>query len=163
MRVIIAVVKSFQQAQTGRRQRRKWCCSRKRSSRRQTEVRSLVVMGDFDVVSISIFPAEADAPVLVDPDVQLAMPVAFKGFQAVGRGISGSSKNGSSAAHMAHCLPHPARPASRRHTTCARPGPGVNLPDKRSLLAGWPPTACCSPGSPSEIHALSPFRPFPAS
>ena len=87
-----------------------------------------MIIGDFDVVSISIFPAEADAPVLVDPDAQLAIPVAFKGFQVVGRGISGSSKNGSSAAHMAHCLPHPARPASCRRTTRARPGPGVNLP-----------------------------------
>ena len=56
--------------------------------------------------SKSIVPAEADAPLLVDPDSQLAMPVAFKGFQAVGRGISGSSKNGSSAAHMAFATIH---------------------------------------------------------
>ena len=51
----------------------------------------------FDVVSISIFPVETDAPLWVDPDAKLAMPVAIEGFQAVGRGIFRSSKNASSA------------------------------------------------------------------
>jgi hypothetical protein len=44
----------------------------------------LVVIGDFDVVGIAIFPAEADAPLLVDSDTELAEPVAFESFQPIG-------------------------------------------------------------------------------
>ena len=122
--------------------------------------RSLVIIGDFDVVSISIFPAEAGAPLWVVSDAQLAAPTAIEGFQAVGREIFRSSKYAFSAASFS-AGSEGAKDFGR--TTRASPGPGVNLPDKRSPLAGWPPTSCCSTGSPPEIHALSPSRPFPAS
>ena len=45
-----------------------------------------MAIGDFDVVSISILPAEAEELLLVAPDAELAVPVAFECFQGVGRG-----------------------------------------------------------------------------
>jgi hypothetical protein len=42
-----------------------------------------MVVGDFQIVGISLFPAEADAPLLVDPDAVLAEAVTCQGFQPV--------------------------------------------------------------------------------
>lgn len=42
-----------------------------------------MVVGDFNVVSIPVLPAEANSPLLVDPDAVLSFPVAVKLFQTV--------------------------------------------------------------------------------
>jgi hypothetical protein len=42
-----------------------------------------VVIHDFHVVSIGIFPFEADAPLLIDADAELAGPVAAQRFETV--------------------------------------------------------------------------------
>ena len=47
-------------------------------------VGSFVVIDDFDVVGIAVFPAEADAPLLIDPDAELSVAASFECFQAVG-------------------------------------------------------------------------------
>lgn len=43
----------------------------------------LMIVGDFYVVGVSIFPAKADAPLLVNADAVLAFAVAGQCFQLV--------------------------------------------------------------------------------
>lgn len=45
-----------------------------------------VVIGDFNVVSVSVCPAEADTPLCVDTDGVLPIPVAGEGFEMVAGG-----------------------------------------------------------------------------
>jgi hypothetical protein len=47
---------------------------------------SSVVVDDLDVVRISVGPAEADPPPVVDPDAVLSPPVARQDFETVSRG-----------------------------------------------------------------------------
>ena len=42
--------------------------------------------GDFDLVGISVFPREADAPLLIDADRVLPIAVSFECLEPVGRG-----------------------------------------------------------------------------
>tara|TARA_B100001971_G_scaffold201097_2_gene213501 strand:+ start:3952 stop:4251 length:300 start_codon:yes stop_codon:yes gene_type:complete len=45
-----------------------------------------VIIGDFNIVSVSSIPAEADAPLLIDADAMLPEAVAGKRLKAIGRG-----------------------------------------------------------------------------
>ena len=47
-----------------------------------------MVVHDLHVVRATLAPAETDAPLLVDPDAVLSLPVAAKRFQAITRGRS---------------------------------------------------------------------------
>jgi len=47
---------------------------------------SLVIVDDFDVVSVAIFPNEANAPLTINANAMLALAVASQCFQAVARG-----------------------------------------------------------------------------
>lgn len=47
-----------------------------------------MVVDDLDVVCIAVVPAEADAPLVVDPDTVLAFSIASKRFEAVPRRCS---------------------------------------------------------------------------
>lgn len=40
-----------------------------------------MIVGDFDIVGVTVSPYEADAPLVVDPDCVLAFAVALKRFQ----------------------------------------------------------------------------------
>jgi hypothetical protein len=42
-----------------------------------------VVIGDFDVVGIAIFPVKTDSPLIVNSDAVLAFPIAMQPFQAI--------------------------------------------------------------------------------
>lgn len=42
-----------------------------------------VVIGDLDIVGVTVFPAEAETPLIVDPDAVLPRAGAFERFQAV--------------------------------------------------------------------------------
>ncbi len=44
-----------------------------------------MIVADFNVFSVVVFPFEADAPLFVDPDGVLAFAVAFEGFELVSR------------------------------------------------------------------------------
>ena len=44
-----------------------------------------MVIRDFHVVGVAVFPAETDAPLVVDADAVLAFPVAFERFEPVAR------------------------------------------------------------------------------
>jgi hypothetical protein len=44
-----------------------------------------VVIGDFDIMGVSVFPAEADPPLLVDADAELAVAISLQRFEPVGR------------------------------------------------------------------------------
>lgn len=44
-----------------------------------------MVVDDFGVVRIAVFPDEADTPLLIDPDTVLARTVAAEGFEMVAR------------------------------------------------------------------------------
>ena len=43
-----------------------------------------MVIADFDTFRIAVVPDEADAPLLVDADAPLTVPVPFQPFQVVG-------------------------------------------------------------------------------
>lgn len=45
----------------------------------------LVVVDDLDSVSVAVFPDEADAPLVIDPDRVLALPVALERLEAMPR------------------------------------------------------------------------------
>lgn len=42
-----------------------------------------MIIGDFDFVGVTIFPSEADAPLVVDSYAVLAVAVASKSFETV--------------------------------------------------------------------------------
>ena len=44
-----------------------------------------MVVGDYDVGWFTLVPAEADPPLLVDPDAELAGEISFEGFEAITR------------------------------------------------------------------------------
>jgi len=44
-----------------------------------------MVVNDCDFKRIASSPAEADAPLIVDPDAMLALSVAFQSFESVSR------------------------------------------------------------------------------
>jgi hypothetical protein len=44
-----------------------------------------MVIADFDIFGISILPAKANAPLVVDPDRVLTAPVTGKRFQPIAR------------------------------------------------------------------------------
>jgi hypothetical protein len=44
-----------------------------------------VVVDYLDVQRIAIFPAKADAPLIVDPDAVLSFSAASQGFQSIAR------------------------------------------------------------------------------
>jgi hypothetical protein len=48
-------------------------------------VRSLMIVNNFHVVSISVVPMKADSPLIVDPNAVLTVPVAVKLLQSVSR------------------------------------------------------------------------------
>ncbi len=50
----------------------------------------LVIIGDFDVVRISINPDEAQTPLIVDTDQMPTLSFAFKGFE----GVTGTFETG---------------------------------------------------------------------
>jgi len=43
-----------------------------------------MVVGDFDLVGVAVFPTKTDAPLLVYTDAELAAAVAFEGFESIG-------------------------------------------------------------------------------
>src|SRR5690606_37452422 len=47
---------------------------------------SSVIINNLDIFRTSVRPAEADAPLVVDPDAVLAFPVTLQLFQPVARG-----------------------------------------------------------------------------
>lgn len=47
--------------------------------------RSSVVVGDLYIVGIAAFPSETDSILVIDPDAELPIPVAFQGLQSVAR------------------------------------------------------------------------------
>ena len=42
-----------------------------------------MVVGDFDTVGVVVLPAEAEPPLLIDADAELAGAAAFEGFESV--------------------------------------------------------------------------------
>jgi hypothetical protein len=44
-----------------------------------------MVVRDFHVPGVALFPAEADSPLAVDPDAMLALAITGKFFQSVAR------------------------------------------------------------------------------
>ena len=44
-----------------------------------------MVVDQFHIVGIGVFPLKAEAKLVVDPDTPLSFPVAFQGFQTVPR------------------------------------------------------------------------------
>jgi hypothetical protein len=48
--------------------------------------KSSVVVDDFNIKSISIFPAKTDTPLVIDPDTMLPSSVASESFQPIPRG-----------------------------------------------------------------------------
>ena len=45
---------------------------------------ALVVIDDLHIVGVTIYPAEADAPLVIYPDAVLALEVTFERFKPVG-------------------------------------------------------------------------------
>jgi len=52
---------------------------------RRAVVRFLVVVADLDVIRVSVFPAEANSPLIVDSDAVLARAVSRESFQSIPR------------------------------------------------------------------------------
>jgi hypothetical protein len=44
-----------------------------------------VVIGDFDLVGVAIFPIKTYSPLIIDSDAVLAFPIAMQPFQAIAR------------------------------------------------------------------------------
>lgn len=44
-----------------------------------------MIVNDLDIERVSVFPLEADAPLLIDPDTVLALAIAFQRFQLIRR------------------------------------------------------------------------------
>jgi hypothetical protein len=44
---------------------------------------SLVIVGDLHIEGITVFPSEADPPLVVDPDAVLSFPIAGKLLQTI--------------------------------------------------------------------------------
>jgi len=44
-----------------------------------------VIVDDLYVVSIAPFPIETDAPLVIDPDTMLTLPISFESLQAIRR------------------------------------------------------------------------------
>ena len=42
-----------------------------------------MVIHEFDIMSISTTPDEADSPLVIDPDAMLPLPISFQRLQAV--------------------------------------------------------------------------------
>lgn len=42
-----------------------------------------MVVGNFYIVGIATFPPETDSVLVIDPDTELALPIAFQSFQPV--------------------------------------------------------------------------------
>jgi len=42
-----------------------------------------MVVGDYDIVNVFVVPAEAEPPLLIDADAELAGAAAFEGFETV--------------------------------------------------------------------------------
>jgi len=51
-----------------------------------------VVVDDFDGVRVPIFPDEADAPLVIDADAMLALPLPLESFERLPGGTRKSSK-----------------------------------------------------------------------
>lgn len=44
-----------------------------------------MVVHDFDVTRVTVFPQEADTPLIVDPDAVLTLSIAVQRFQTIAR------------------------------------------------------------------------------
>ncbi len=44
-----------------------------------------MIVDKFDVVGVVFLPAETETPLAIDPDAELASPIAFKGLQTISR------------------------------------------------------------------------------
>jgi hypothetical protein len=71
---------------------------------------SLMIVDDLDVVSVAIFPNEANAPLIINANAMLALAVASQRFQAVARG----SQQGSQRSRTIEVQQLPARDALKR-------------------------------------------------
>jgi hypothetical protein len=47
-----------------------------------------VVVDDFNVVRVTVFPSEADSPLVIDPDTVLSGPIVPQFFQSITRRYS---------------------------------------------------------------------------
>jgi hypothetical protein len=83
-----------------------------------------VIVHDLDVVSIAVSPAEADPPLIVDPDAVLSSTVAAESFQSVPRWYSEILKVHSG-------IQHPE--LAQRRVLRGRPEPGCPPPAEQAL------------------------------
>lgn len=45
----------------------------------------LMIVYDIHIIGIALFPTEADAPTIIDPDAVVSLPISFQSLQAVRR------------------------------------------------------------------------------